>query len=118
MRICVYCVGIHPVRGMEEVKHDLSTHNWLGDWKPHLYLLCRICGTSLLASDGTILEGHSVTEEDVRAFAKKLGSVPFFDQPIKPEHYDVIDDPSCVICGTDTRNTEGAFFIDVPRRKK
>ena len=93
--------------------HDLSTHDWLGDWEPHLYLLCRTCGTALLASDVTILEGHSATEDDLRAFAKTLGKT-LFDQPVKPEHYDVIDDPSCAICGTDTRNTEGAFFIDSP----
>lgn len=93
--------------------HNLSTHNWLGDWEPYLYLLCRTCGRALLIADVAILEGHSVTEEDLRAFAKKLSTV-VFDQLVKPEHYDVIDDPSCAICGTDTRNTEGAFFIDSP----
>lgn len=67
--------------------HDLSTHDWLGNWKPHLYLLYRTCGTALLASDVTILEGHSVTENDIRAFAKKLGKT-LFDHRIKPEEYE------------------------------
>lgn len=97
--------------------HNLSTHNWLGDWEPHLYLLCRTCGRALLTSDTAILEGHDVTEEDVRAFAKTLGKV-LFDQLVKPEHYDIIDDPSCAICGIDTRHTKGAFFIDSPVRSK
>ena len=93
--------------------HNLSTHNWLGDWEPHLYLLCRTCGRALLTSDTAILEGHNVTEDDLRAFAKKLDKV-LFDQLVKPEHYDIIDDPNCAICGTDTRHTKGAFFIDSP----
>lgn len=93
--------------------HDLSTHDWLGDWEPRLYLLCRICGTSLLASDGTILEGYSVTEDNIRAFAKKLGKT-LFDHRIKPEEYERINDPNCAICGNNTRNTKGAFFIDSP----
>lgn len=97
--------------------HDLSTHNWLGDWEPHLYLLCRTCGRALLTADVSILEGHNVTEEDIRAFAKTLGKV-LFDQLVKPEHYDIIDDPSCAICGNDTRHTKGAFFIDSPVRSK
>ena len=93
--------------------NDLSKHNWLGDWKSHLYLLCPTCGTALLASDTSILEGHNVTEEDVRSFAKKLGKI-LFDHQIKPEEYEEINDPNCAICKTDTRNTEGAFFIDSP----
>lgn len=97
--------------------HNLSTHNWLGNWEPHLYLLCRTCGRALLIADVAILEGHSVTEEDLRAFAKKLSTV-LFDQLVKPEHYDIIDDPSCAICGNDTRHTKGSFFIDSPVRSK